>query len=134
MVIKIVTTEVSRPLVLAALNDELLTDGLGSVWRSGRLLAATVRSMIDRGELHASLSPEALAGQVWFSYTRFLRLWAAGLLDDEEFRARALYALDVCLLAVATEPVRERLVAHARKLEARFSSTWTHPRRRHGKE
>jgi AcrR family transcriptional regulator len=124
-VIDIVTTEVSPRLVLAALDDEILTDELGEQWQSSGLLGSVLQAMIERGELDGDLSPDALADQVWFSYTRFLRLWASGLLDEREFRARSLYALDVCLLAQATDAVREGIVTHARGLEAEFSSAGT---------
>ncbi len=120
-VIDIVVQEVPRPLVLAALADERLTSELGSVWRTNRALADTMRAMIEVGQLERKLSPDAVAEQVWSAYTRHLRQWAAGLLDDVQFRARALYILDLCLLALATAGARDRLLAHARSLEDRLS-------------
>ncbi len=49
-----------------------------------------------------------------------MRLWAWGALDDSTFQAQTLYGLTICMLALATEKSRPRLLRQLRDLEARL--------------
>jgi AcrR family transcriptional regulator len=113
-----VVLEHSPPaLVLAILADEHLVRELNAGWYSRGVLEGSIRRAIEAGLLEDELSPAALAELITDAYVRYLRMWAAGVLDAKSFRARVLYAFDACLAAVAREPVRSELLRHARRLE-----------------
>jgi hypothetical protein len=50
-------------------------------------------------------------------YRGIMELWLEGGIDLEGFETQLLYGLSLCLLAVATEKGRPRLLRHLRDLE-----------------
>jgi AcrR family transcriptional regulator len=120
VLIDTITEEVPRPLLLALLDDAQLIRDLGPRWPSGSTLGDAIRSMVTAGMLNDDLAAKAIAKQVWLSYMGYLRQWAGGVFGDQEFRAVALYSLDLGLLAAAKPATRKRLLAHARALEKKL--------------
>jgi AcrR family transcriptional regulator len=118
VLIDVVTGEVPRPVLLAALADVQMYGEVAAGWRSSGALADAIQSMVAAGMLSDDLSVTVIAKQVLWTHTGYLRQWAAGRFDETELRAAVLYSLDLCLLAVATSAVRDRLLNHARSLEA----------------
>jgi hypothetical protein len=50
-------------------------------------------------------------------YRGIMELWLEGAIDLEGFETQLLYGLSLCLLAVATEKARPRLLRRLRDLE-----------------
>jgi AcrR family transcriptional regulator len=115
--IDLVLERAPRSLVGAVLDDEHLVTELNAGWRSRDVIEASIGAAIDSGALVDTLAPAALAEHVRTAYVRLQRMWAAGVIDGLAFRAGALYALDLTLAAVATEPVRRAVLDHAATLE-----------------
>ncbi|MGI5336006.1 TetR/AcrR family transcriptional regulator [Streptomyces sp. CA-181903] len=72
------------------------------------------RAMADaraRGLLRADIDTDALAAAVATSCVGALHQWVAGLIDDDRFHDRAVFALDVALAAAAAAPHRDRFLA-----------------------
>ncbi|MGA4844967.1 hypothetical protein ACOBQB_01240 [Streptomyces sp. G5(2025)] len=67
-----------------------------------------------RGILRADIHTDALAAVVGTSCVGALHQWVAALIDDDQFLARALFALDVALAASAEDAHRDRLLAPLR--------------------
>ncbi|MEU3463963.1 TetR/AcrR family transcriptional regulator [Streptomyces sp. NPDC006733] len=67
-----------------------------------------------RGTLRAEVDTDALAVIVGTACVGALHQWVAALIDDDRFRARSLFALDVALAAAAADPHRDRLLAPLR--------------------
>ncbi|MEV7446717.1 TetR/AcrR family transcriptional regulator [Streptomyces sp. NPDC091204] len=75
------------------------------------------RAMADtrtRGLLRADVDTDALAAMVSTSCVGALHQWVAALIDDDQFLAHALFALDVALAAAAADPHRDQLLAPLR--------------------
>ena len=119
--VDVVVTSTPPSLVLAIVDDERLVRELNAGWASRDALRSSIAAAMAVGALEPALDPRVLAEQVRHSYVRALRMWAAGVLDDARFRAGMLYVLDVALAAVAPEPTRRDLLAHARSLEAELA-------------
>lgn len=77
-----------------------------------------VRTALEEAQAQGILRPDvdlgALGSLVGSACVGALHQWAADLIDDGRFRARALQALDVALAAGATDPHRERAVTRLR--------------------
>ncbi len=80
-----------------------------------------LQAAMDQGLLRNDLRADLLAAQVYEGFHRAALLWARGELDAAGFRARALYALSVCLLAAATQATRPELVRALRNLERKLA-------------
>lgn len=104
-------------LVWTVLEDEHAVDELNAGWRSRDVLRLAIQEAMDRGLLEGDLDAAALAEHLRAVHVRLLRMWAAGVLDDEQFRAGVLHGLDVTLLAAARAPARHRLLRHAAALQ-----------------
>ncbi|QEU96863.1 TetR/AcrR family transcriptional regulator [Streptomyces kanamyceticus] len=64
-----------------------------------------------QGVLRADVDTDALAATVATSCVGALHQWVAGLIDDDRFLTRALFALDVALAAAAADAHRDQLMA-----------------------
>lgn len=77
-----------------------------------------VRIALDEARAQGILRPDvdlgALGSLVGTACVGALHQWAAGLIDDGRFRARALRAVDVALAAGAADPHRERTLTRLR--------------------
>jgi AcrR family transcriptional regulator len=116
-VIDTVIKDLPQPLVLVLLSDVRLYSNLQPPMQPSKALTHAIEAMVDAGMLTNDLPINLIAKQVWWSHTTYLRQWADGFLNERELRAATLHSLDVCLLAMATQPVRDRLLHHARSLE-----------------
>jgi AcrR family transcriptional regulator len=116
-VIDTVIEDLPQPLILVLLSDLRLYSNLKPPLQPSKALTDAIEAMVDAGMLNNDLSINLITKQVWWSHTAYLRQWADGFLNERELRAATLHSLDVCLLAMATPPVRDRLLKHARSLE-----------------
>lgn len=106
------TRHVPKSVVTAVLSDATFYRRL-AIGRHGRgLLPDAIRAAIDSGDLYDDVSPDLLVQQAGTVHLHLLRRWAAGEIDERVLRAGVLYALDVCLLAIARPRTRERLLEH----------------------
>ena len=117
MVADTVIATVPRQLLLMLLSDVHLYTDLIPAWGPADALARDLGAMVGAGLITADLDPTIIARHIWWSHMGYLRQWAAGRLEAAEFKAAALYSLDLCLLAIATSTGRPRLLEHARNLE-----------------
>lgn len=88
--------------------------------RAVEMQRVAIAAAIEEGLLRPDLHPTLLGGQIYDGFRRASLLWAAGLLDADGFRDRALYAFYVCLLGVATEATRPAMLTELAALEARL--------------
>lgn len=110
---------VFRPMVIASQENRAGDDARqrDSTTRATRMQAVAIRAAIEQGLLRDLLDPEQLGRQIHHGYEMALLRWASGDLDEEGFRARALYGLYVALLGVASDAVRPSIEAELRRLE-----------------
>jgi AcrR family transcriptional regulator len=108
---------VYRPLLVVSFDE------MGAAQQT-RVGAPTLRYQRDaivaamrRGLLNDSISPELLASAIDQGFWATLLLWSRRWITDEQARARALAAVDLALLAAATEKTRPLLLARLRALE-----------------
>ncbi|UBI40820.1 MULTISPECIES: TetR/AcrR family transcriptional regulator [Streptomyces] len=101
---------VGDPVVSRRMVREWEASGL--VFRRGPLirLRQAMADARDRGLLRADVDTDALAAAVATSSVGALHQWVAGLIDDDRFFARAVFALDVALAAAAAAPHRDRFL------------------------
>ncbi|MBM7168651.1 TetR/AcrR family transcriptional regulator [Streptomyces sp. G44] len=111
--------EVVRSTVRLFVEDPVVSRRMVREWEaSGLVLDRTPltqlrRAMAEaqtRGILRADVHIDALAAVVGTSCVGALHQWVAGLIDDDRFLARALFALDVVLAASAADAHRDRLL------------------------
>jgi AcrR family transcriptional regulator len=117
-----------RPMVIAAAQaspNAATTDGhsRGKVARrAAQMQTLAIQAAIDQGLLNNRLDPDQLGQQIYHGYEFASMQWGSGQLDAAGFEARALYGLDLALLAVASDSIRPDLEAHLRKLEKQIRS------------
>lgn len=85
--------------------------------RASQMQAVAIRAAIAQGLLHDRLDPDELGRQIYHGYEMAHVQWAFGLIDEDTFRARALYGLWVALLGVAHDTTRPRIEAELAALE-----------------
>ncbi|MDG4862976.1 TetR/AcrR family transcriptional regulator [Streptomyces sp. T-3] len=116
--------EVVTSTVRLFVGDPLVARRMVREWQASGLvldrspLTRLRRSMADaqtQGLLRADIDIDALAAVVGTSCVGALHQWVAALIDDDQFLARALFALDVALAAAAADPYRDQLLAPLRK-------------------
>ncbi|HIF92317.1 MAG: TetR/AcrR family transcriptional regulator [Myxococcales bacterium] len=110
---------VFRPMVIAAHQTAL---GTGQVRREITLRASGMQSLaiaaaIEQGLLKDLLDPTQLGRQIYHGYELASLQWGFGELDARGFEARALYGLNLALLAVAGDAIRAQLEADLRELD-----------------
>ena len=105
-------------LVAAVLEDAVLTEQINAQWESRTLVESAIAEAVARGSLRDDLHPGVLAEHVRAGLLHQQRLWAAAVIDDDQYRAAVAYGVDLALLAVARGDLRERLLAHLRSHES----------------
>ncbi|ARZ72363.1 TetR/AcrR family transcriptional regulator [Streptomyces sp. HU2014] len=115
--------EVVKSTVLLFVGDPVVSRRMVREWEDSGLvlvrspLTQLRRAMAEartRGLLRADIDTDALAAGVATACVGALHQWVAALIDDDRFLARALFALDVALAAVAADPHRDELLAPLR--------------------
>ncbi|MDD9940463.1 MAG: TetR/AcrR family transcriptional regulator [Myxococcales bacterium] len=106
----LVLARYQKPAKERASDDTVVTRGT-------QIHAEAIREAIARGMLRDALGADHLGRQIYAGYQHAQAQWAFGMIDAEEFLARALYGLYVTLLAVASDATHPLLEAKARKLE-----------------
>ncbi|MFG2651411.1 TetR/AcrR family transcriptional regulator [Streptomyces sp. NPDC048436] len=115
--------EVVRSTVGLFASDPVVSRRMVREWEeSGLVLARSPLTQLrqamaeaqTQGILRTDINTDALAVVVGTSCVGALHQWVAGLIDDERFLARALFALDVALAAAAADPHRDQLLAPLR--------------------
>ena len=89
--------------------------------RAVEMQRIAIQAAMSEGLLRPDLRPDLLAAQVYDGFRRAALLWAVGELEPSGFRSKALYALYVCLLGVATTRTRPAILAELRALEPELS-------------
>ncbi|EPH42622.1 TetR/AcrR family transcriptional regulator [Streptomyces aurantiacus] len=116
-------SDVVRSTVQLFVDDPVVSRRMVREWEESGLvlrrspLTQLRRALADartQGLLRADIDTDALASVVGTSCVGALHQWVAGLIDDDRFLARALFALDVALAAAAADPHRDRLLAPLR--------------------
>lgn len=112
--------EVVRSTVRLFVDDPVVSRRMVRGWQESGLvldrgpLDPLREAMADartHGLLRADIGTDALAAVVSASCVGALHQWVVGLIDDDRFLARALFALDVALAAAAADPYRDQLLA-----------------------
>ena len=83
---------------------------------------------IAQGLFQSQTRSDLVALQVQVSYRGAMELWIEGGVDIEGFETQLLYGLSLCLLAVATDTGRERLLGRLHEIEQQLDSrqqNWT---------
>jgi AcrR family transcriptional regulator len=127
---------VFRPMVIAA--SQRLVEG-GRVRdevarRAAQMQSLAIAAAIDQGLLSDLLDPGQLGHQIYHGYEFASIQWSIGQLDAAGFEARALYGLDLALLAVANHSIRADLEADLCKLEKVIGSRTSSKDRRSKKQ
>jgi AcrR family transcriptional regulator len=91
-------------------------EGSGLVLDPGPLdqLRAALTDAQAAGQLRADVDVKKLTAVVRSACLGEMHRWVAGLIDDEQFAAGALLALDMGLAATAAEPHRDRFLRRMR--------------------
>lgn len=110
---------VSRSMVLAYYQGlgEQTRPSRRVTHRASQMQAVAIRAAVAQGLLRDRLDPDVLGRQIYHGYEMAHAQWAFGLIDEREFRARALYGLWVALLGVASDAVRPAIEAELAELE-----------------
>ncbi|MEV0253950.1 TetR/AcrR family transcriptional regulator [Streptomyces sp. NPDC050732] len=115
--------DIVRSTVRLFADDPVVSRRMVREWQASGLvfdrspLLQLRRTMADartHGLLRADIDTDALAATVAASCVGALHQWVADLIDDEQFLARSLFALDVALAAAASDPCRDQLLAPLR--------------------
>ena len=83
---------------------------------------------IAQGLFQPHTRPDLVALQIQVNYRGAMELWIEGGVDIEGFETQLLYGLSLCLLAVATDAGRSRLLGRLQKIEKALDSltrNWT---------
>ncbi len=83
---------------------------------------------IAQGLFQPQTRPDLVALQIQVNYRGAMELWIEGGVDIEGFETQLLYGLSLCLLAVATDAGRSRLLGRLQKIEKALDSltrNWT---------
>lgn len=86
--------------------------------RAAAIVAVSIERAITQGQLTDQLDPHHLAQQMFTTWDRAFVHWAFGLIDEAEFRTRALYGMYVVLLGIATDTVRPQILNQLHELES----------------
>jgi AcrR family transcriptional regulator len=108
---------VSRAGILASRHGRGGIDDDGITPRAVEMQRVALEAAMSERLLRPDLRPDLLAAQVYDGFRRAALLWAIGELEPSGFRSKALYALYVCLLGVATDRTRPAILAELRALE-----------------
>ncbi len=115
---------VFRPMVIAA-HQNLIEGGRirnEVARRAAQMQSRAIAAAIEQGLLSDLLDPDLLGRQIYHGYEFASIQWSIGQLDAAGFATRALYGLDIALLAVANDSLRADLEANLHRLEKSFES------------
>ena len=119
--------EIFRPLALSVAG--YVTDGISDgdeakrsiSNRASRMQSLAIREAIAQELLIDLLDPDCLGSQIYHGWEAAFFLWGQGVLDEADFRARALYGLYVALLGISSEKLRPTIESQLRSLERDLS-------------
>ena len=83
---------------------------------------------VAQGLFQPQTRPDLVALQIQVNYRGAMELWIEGGVDIAGFETQLLYGLSLCLLAVATDAGRSRLLGRLQKIEKALDSltrNWT---------
>ena len=83
---------------------------------------------VAQGLFQPQTRPDLVALQIQVNYRGAMELWIEGGVDIAGFETQLLYGLSLCLLAVATDAGRSRLLSRLQKIEKELDSltqNWT---------
>lgn len=78
---------------------------------------------IERGDFERALNPTIVATHINEVFQRLCWHWATDELSDDLLRARAVYALDIHLLAIAAKTRRAGMIGEMQKIEGQLDLT-----------
>ena len=88
--------------------------GMGVVLRRG---GEALQNLVGAGFVRDDVDLRLLAHEMMSRFRTLAHHWARGTIDGSELRARGLYSLHICLLAIATDQGRPRLLEGLRQAE-----------------
>lgn len=88
-----------------------------------RRLAAAIKVARKTGIVDSTLKPKQVALQIHQGFDVAALEWAFGGLDDAQFEARALYGLNLALLAIVHADYRPEIEATLRTLERKLRNS-----------
>ncbi len=88
--------------------------GMGVVLRRG---GEALKGLVDAGFVRDDVDLRLVAHELMSRFRTVVHHWARGTIDGSELRARGLYSLHICLLAIATDQGRPRLFEGLRQAE-----------------
>ena len=86
--------------------------------RAAAIVTVSIERAITQGQLTHQLDPHHLAQQMFTTWERAFVHCTFGLIDEAEFRARALYGMYVALLGIAANAVRQQILNQLHELES----------------
>ncbi len=119
--------EIFQPLALSVSHDvaDKMSNGDEAKRsisnRASRMQSLAIREAIAQELLIDLLDPDCLGSQIYHGWEAAFLLWGQGVLDEVEFRARALYGLYVALLGVSSEKLRPKIESELRSLECNLT-------------
>lgn len=119
--------EIFQPLALSVSHDvaDKMSNGDEAKRsisnRASRMQSLAIREAIAQELLIDLLDPDCLGSQIYHGWEAAFFLWGQGVLDEVEFRARALYGLYVALLGVSSEKLRPKIESELRSLECNLT-------------
>ena len=81
-----------------------------------------ITAAIEQGLLKDHLDPDQLGDQIYHGWEFACMQWSTGHLSAASFEARALYGLDLALLALASDKLRPQIEADLRRLEKQLDT------------
>src|SRR5262249_46517499 len=107
----------SRSLLVAMVTTGELLPVSRIVQRSTTLWQRGLDTGIAQGLFQPQTRSDLVARQIHVNYRGVMELWLEDGVDLAGFETQLLYGLSLCLLAVATEKGRPRVLRHLRDLE-----------------
>jgi AcrR family transcriptional regulator len=122
--------QVFRAMALARLEGEIAGHRSSSPAMSDsvRQLTEAIKVAREQGIVESPLKPAQIALQVHQGFEMAIIQWALNGIDDAQFEARALYGLNLALLAVVRPRHRARLEESLTALERRLGTLRKRPR------
>lgn len=108
--------DIPKAVVRAVVMDDRLVNLVNVRWTGWDLIVSEIGAATRAGALRDDLDPTLLAEHAAMVLFHLQRRWSADEINDDELRAGALHAFDICLLAVAQPRARARILKHAQSL------------------
>jgi len=118
-----------RPMILAWLEGEIQghPSPVEPMARSIQVLSRVIETAREQGVLDSPLKPEQVASQIHHGAQFAAIQWALGRIDDARFEARALYGLNLALLAIVSGDRRPEIQSELERLERRVRVSKARP-------